>query len=679
MGIKNDFIEANLNILSRLFPDKDEKVIRNIIESKYKEKIKDPTIILDNNVTGECREIKLTTLSNWVSNEKPIISGNATFYMKSSDLQSPTANMLHSLKVGRKAIKKKMFSYPPNSDEYRRLDLEQLNTKIIMNAEYGASGTPTAAFYTKYSPAATTQMAQSMVTSAAAFFESYLGDNQKFYSINEWFDWINAVLSKDLDVDGFIYIPSEIEVIQRMRSLFANYNLNYTKIIEKFIRSGKADELVKIYYANNLKEFIRRHDNIQVLISNILIKLPNLVAAESISEIPSDKINEYPDTKSWNDYISKEMFLDPYNIPEIIKDDMDKLSEMITKYCYVDYITPDSIVKLNNHKRNTVLLVDTDSNVVNANLFCEFILDEIFNGCTFNRPRLYNDMICVNIIASILSTGISKMLKLYCKLHNFDKKNWDEIVMKNEFLFRIFFIMNKKKRYTASIVLREGHIMIPFKSEIKGMDFIKAGVSDEVSSKFTQMLKTHILFADEPDIHGLMCSLKKFEKEIYLSIKDGGTGYFKTQVYKDANAYKQTSSTDHAWQLQVFRAAAVWNELYPLEKIYSLDRIKILKLNVKSLSDIKIISNYKDICDKIESKIFNSNNPEIIKAGLKVIAIPSNIKKIPEWIIPLIDIDVTISDVMSSFRSVIDALNIEVVNFNTPNNKANLISPLISI
>lgn len=679
MGFKNNFVDDNVKILSRLFPDKDEKSIRKIVESKYKEKLKNPTIILDNNVTHESREIKLTTLINWVNNEKPIISGNATFYLKASDLQSPTANMLRSLKVGRKAIKKKMFSYSPISDEYKRLDREQINSKTIMNAEYGASGTPTAAFYTKYSPSATTLMAQSMVTSAAAFFESYLGDNQKFYSINEWFDWINAILSKKLDIDGFIYIPSEIEVIQRMKSLFAEYDLNYTKIIEKFVCSVGANELIKIYYTNNLKEFIRRHDNIQALISNILTKLPNLVAAESVSEIPSDKINEYPDTKSWNDYISKEMFLDPYNIPEIIKDDMDKLSEMITKYCYVDYITPDSIIKLNNHKRNTVLLVDTDSNVVNANLFCEFILDEIFNGCTFNRPRLYNDMICVNIVASILSTGISKMLKLYCKLHNFDKKNWDEIVMKNEFLFRIFFIMNKKKRYVASIVLREGNIMIPFKLEIKGLDFIKAVVSDEVTAKFTEMLKTHILFADKPDIHGLMDSLKKFEKEIYLSIKNGGTGYFKTQVYKDAKAYKQTGSTDHAWQLPVFRAVTVWNELYPLEKIYSLDRIKILKLNVKSLSDIKIISNYTDIYDKIESKIFNSNNPEIVKAGLKVIAIPSNIKKIPEWIIPLIDIDVTISDVMSSFRSVIDALNIEVVNFNTPNNKANLISPLISI
>ena len=39
-----------------------------------------------------------------------------------------------------------MFKYNPNSDEYAMLDLDQANKKVIMNAEYGGSGAPTAAF-----------------------------------------------------------------------------------------------------------------------------------------------------------------------------------------------------------------------------------------------------------------------------------------------------------------------------------------------------------------------------------------------------------------------------------------------------------------------------------------------------------------------------------------------------
>ena len=67
------------------------------------------------------------------------------------------------------------------------------------------------------------------------------------------------------------------------------------------------------------------------------------------------------------------------------------------------------------------------------------------------------------------------------------------------------------------------------------------------------------------------------------------------------------------------------------------------------------------------------------KYGLKVIAIPSNVKQIPEWIIGLIDYDVIISDVIGSFRSVLDALKIEEINLRTPNGKANITSSLISI
>jgi hypothetical protein len=48
-------------------------------------------------------------------------------------------------------------------------------------------------------------------------------------------------------------------------------------------------------------------------------------------------------------------------------------------------------------------------------------------------------------------------------------------------------------------------------------------------------------------------------------------------------------------------------------------------------------------------------------------------------LIPLIDYDVIISDVVSSFRSVLEALNIEDITFKTPNGNASLTSALISL
>ena len=70
--------------------------------------------------------------------------------------------------------------------------------------------------------------------------------------------------------------------------------------------------------------------------------------------------------------MAHEMFLDPYNPPDNIKDYRDELINLCKDFIYVEYLTPDSIIKLNNHKRNTVLLVDTDSNIINADIFVSF-------------------------------------------------------------------------------------------------------------------------------------------------------------------------------------------------------------------------------------------------------------------------------------------------------------------
>lgn len=677
MGIKQDYVDLNLKIFKRLFSDKDPKRIRQLIESKVKEKFKDPSINLDNNVTGENRDITLSTLTNWITIEKPVISGNATFYMKPEQLKSPTSNMLLTMKSDRKGIKKSMFVFDPNSYEYKQKDLGQQNLKIIMNADYGGSGTPTAAFYTKYSPPATTLMAQSIITTAAAFFEAFLGNNQKFFNINEFFDWANQVISTETEIEKWVKVPSIYQVTNRVHNLFYQLDLNSIPILDQFIFSLSEQERTKLYYTNNLNEFISNHSKPIDLIKRILEKLPKLEGASTVEEIPSQFRDKYSSTKDYNEFVSKEMFLNPYSPPISIIHELTILTETILQYCFVPYLTPDSIEKLNNHKRNTVLLVDTDSNVVNANLFVEFVLDNLFAGNTFGRKRLYNDMICINIIASILSKGIDKILKFYCKQHNFSQANWKEMVMKNEFMFKVFFNMETKKRYTASIALREGHIMIPFKLEIKGMDFIKAGVSDLVSKRFTDIIKNNILFSDSPNLHGLASDIKIFEKEIRQNIKNGNTDFFKILSFKDAKGYKDINK---AWQLQVYRGSMIWNELYPKNTITSLDRVKIIKLAVKDISDLKELSyiNY-DLYKTINSKIFNSPNKNIAKSGLSIIAIPLSVKTLPSWIIPLVDTDITVSNIMSSFGSVFRVLSFETVRFNTKNDKAVLYSPLIAI
>lgn len=688
LGVKKDCINEAVDTIMKILPDYDRDQIESIVTRKFKERLSNPAVTMDNNVTGMNKEIKLTDLCNWIDRTKPVISGNATFYMQPKVLKSPTSEMLRSLKRGRKEIKKKMFQYKATDDEYKRLDLAQLNAKVIMNAEYGASGAPTAAFYTKYSPAATTLLAQSIITVMAAFFEGYVGDNQKFYHINECVDWMNTIVKKkkDYDIFNWVVIPTYEETSNRIKSHFIAYNRSYDFVIDEYLKHCTAKELAYIYYANNIKEFIRRHKKVSNLIKNVLSTIPTYEAVMEDHEIPPRFRDKFRTAEKYNDWIAEVMFLNPYNIPESVKKYMNELTIILNKYCFIEYITPDSIVKLNNHKRNTVLLVDTDSNVIHADIFVSFVLDELFPNETFSRDRLYNDMICVSMLASIIDSCIINMLDFYGRCHNMDEESRKELVMKNEFMFRIFFLMLKKKRYAASILLREGHIMIPFKLEIKGVDFIKAGVTEDVTKRFTEIIRDNILFSNQLDVHGMMRELKRFEKEIYNDLRSGGVRFLKPQMYKSEGAYKTRydkksgNTVSGAWSLPVFRAAAIWNELYPNQKIYTMDRVKMIKLIVTSPSDLKKIEQkYPDEYKLVMDKIFNSHNPDIAKAGLKVIALPSTVGQIPKWIIELIDYDVVISDVMSSFKSIINAFRSEIINIKTPNGKANMISSLISI
>jgi hypothetical protein len=339
-----------------------------------------------------------------------------------------------------------------------------------------------------------------------------------------------TVTPKKDKIPKWVIIPTYEEVLIRIKRHFFMYDLSNDYVLDGYLKNCTPDELVYIYYANNMREFIRRHPNVSNLIKSALGALPLYEAAES--EVPEGFRDRFDSVKKYNEWVAEVMFLNPYNVPKDISGYMDELRTLLNQFCFVEYLTPDSIMKLNNHKRNTVLLVDTDSNVIFADIFVSFVLDELFPGETFCRSRLYNDMICVNMLASIIDPRVKDILDYYGRMHNMNEEARKELTMKNEFMFRVFFLMLKKKRYGASVALREGNIMIPFKLEIKGVDFIKAGVTEDVTERFTKILKDNILFSDELKLHDMMKELKKFEREIYQDLRSGGVKYLKPQMYK---------------------------------------------------------------------------------------------------------------------------------------------------
>jgi len=687
-SILDDYLNNALNILSKIYPTKSKKELRELITPILNIRLKNPSVNLDNNVIEENKDTTLVDLCNWIESELPVVSGNATFYMQPSVQASPTSTMLNAMKINRKKVKDEMFKYASGSDEAIAKELEQKNLKVILNADYGGSGNETAAFYNEYGPPATTLMAQSLITITAAFFESYVGDNQVFFSNNECFDWINTVILKDMRIPTWMKVPTSEEVYRRIASHNNLPSIRFCKVLKQLISSYNKDELCYLYYANNIRDFVTNHPYIQNLLRNVLTKLPIYEVSET--EVPSefkDKFNNSgEELKDYNNWVCEEIFMNPYKIPKIIKDDIEELIALFTQFIYVDYLTPDSIMKMNNHKRNTDILSDTDSVVVYIDNFISLILDEIFPDCTFNRKKMYTEFILGNTLTTFFSEGLKRLLDYYGRAHNMDDESRKQLAMKNELYFRVLFLMKVKKRYVASIALREGHVMLPFKIEIKGMDFIKSGVTELVSNRFTKILKDNILYPDEIDIHGMNRDLKLFEQEIINDLKSGGTQYLSTTTFQDDNGkYKEVVTKDEgnrssAWGQPGYVGTINWNEINTDNKIHSLDRVYIIKLISKEEDAIERIKNkYPDKYKIIKDKIFNSENKLIRNRGLRYICIPFGLEKIPEWIRPLIDYDIIVSDTIASFNSVLEVLEMENFDFKTPNGTANKISCLVSL
>lgn len=672
MNYINKYIDEMVSIIHRMYPDKDLDKVKKIIKNQVEKRLVNPIVNLDNNVTHENVDSDLLSVLKWIDNRKPVVSGNATFYKQPKEELSPTSNMLRGLKLERKKIKKQMFSYKPTDDEYGLLDLDQQNIKVVTNADYGGSGTKTAAFYTKWNPPATTLIAQSIITTMANLFESVIGDNNKFMSISECFDYMEIILSKinkDTKLPKWIHIPNREDLKRRMKLHFYKYSNEYSKPINDYVDHVNDTELVYLYYAHNLHQFILDHDKISKEFIYILQTLPLNPYPDHIPEEYKDK---FESLDKYCKYIQQEMFMNPYVHPESINDNLNKISDLLMEYVYVPYLTPDSIEKLNHHKRKTVMLVDTDSNVLYLDLFCKFIKHEICHDQTFGRAEIYNDLIIINIAASFLANMVESHLNLYGLKHNMDDESRAELTMKNEFLFRTLMLLNAKKSYLASIILREGNLFNPYKTEIKGVQFIKSAVSLTVSKRFEKIASDNILFSEEINLKGLIKDVREFEKEIIEGMRQGDTTYLKIAELKEENSYK------NKWSIQIFKAATVWNTIYPEDIIYPFDKAFIVKMGIHTISDLDPIKDkFPDIYDKIIKDIFNSPDDNIRKYGLSVIAVPSKYDKLPEWITILMDVELLCSNIMDSFKMILDSFRTEYITINTPSKKVERYTNLI--
>ena len=717
-----------------------KKDVEKIIERTIEERLENPTVTLDNNYTHEQKDSTLLSVLDWSLDRKPLIAGNGTFYKNQYEALNPTREMLDEWADNRKFFKKKMFQageiYGTNSREYNDNDRKQLNEKINMNSYYGGSGAKTSAFYSKWSGPATTLTAQSVISTAEQTFEAFLADNYVFLNLTELIEWIRSILKKDFYLDDFIVRVKRQDVIQHLLSRILNKEENDEEILQNYLTDCTIDELTFLYYKNNMIEFIENHNPVKDMIIDILEKVENYDHVDEkdpqwLRYIPSKHYDEFKSqsAKKWNKFVNKEMFMDPNSPPDSIIKELDVLSECIIKYVYTEYLSFDRIYRLKNFFRNTVTVIDTDSNFLSLDILMNYLLNSVIEPDGYGRSQRHNEFVLINTITFIITKIIRITLDFYGKQSNIPEEYRGRFDMKNEFFDELLVIAEKKKRYITKQTLREGNYNNPPKIDTKGFDFKKATTSEYAEKVFNQLIKDYVVTPEHVDVKSLINGLRAFKKEIITSIRNGERKFLPNGNAKEFGAYKEPGRE------QSVRGVLTWNYLYPDNQIELPAKISLVKMNIFNEEDMEDLERtHPEIYQTIMDKIFNDTtgffvtstfippityvNPkkkewysdipkkyqtkfkklgpfewnkwvdkvmdhevkiadkeregyyEYKKRGLQVLAIPSN-AKIPDWAMPYIDYDTMVNTIIAPFKPVLEIFNAKFPEIGKTRNGVN--------
>jgi hypothetical protein len=388
--------------------------------------------------------------------------------------------------------------------------------------------------------------------------------------------------------------------------------------------------------------------------------------ADDIASVPEFFISKHLDLdenaiiKKWNLFVNESAFLNPNSIPEAVASYMDEIKKLYMKYVYIDYIIADKIYRLRKFKRDAVVIVDTDSCIIQMDTWTELCRNYIMKSDYGRNPDM-NTYIAINSMTAILTDVIRDILYKYSHYTNICEEHCRVFNMKNEFLFSKLIIGTKKKRYMSLIKVREGTLLTKEKYDVKGFDYMKSGTSIQAKEFFDHIVKDLMLYTKDIDVSCIRKELEIFTNNIYNDLQAGNTGFLPLLKVKEAGNYADP------WREAGVRGAVTWNILYPDEGIEFPVSVSALKLTINDESDIAELQ-YTDpeIYEKLLEVLNHEMTYKVSKSGkresrgIAILCIPQG-AKIPEWTKPYIDYETIINTIIGKFKGVSNLLKIKSI------------------
>jgi len=617
-------------LLQLALPDANKEDIKKYLNTVIEKSLVNPECVLSNNYRNRVVNTTVLDLLDYIDITKPILAGGGVLFKNQHEVLNPPSHFLDGAIKKRKSIKKNLKNLQPGSFQYMMTDLKQLTEKVVANSYYGASGNEVSQFYNLYTALATTATGQSLISTMMCAFESFYANNVKFYDTSDMLLYIKNSLNKkgvrSVPIKDMPDVTDEM-IYTKMYDMFRFKNvINDTtkRVLANICLSLNQHEKRMLFYSSNLFEFFKI-PSIQDILLNIVYSVNS--------------------------------FKDPNTVPDSIKEQLDTLFKILHFWVVYDYPTFNRVNRLKFESRKCIVTIDTDSNMICLSKFIDFMVSIIKVKQTISQDENEIMYICINMMAYILTKYTQVILATYAKIANIPDDFAPLLNMKNELLFLRMLLTRNKKNYVGIIRLREGAELIPEKLDVKGIPFMKSVTSPETKKYFSDLVKSHILYADPISPSAVIIKVKEFARYIENSILTGEKRFLNPLSVKDPEAY------DNPFGNQGIRGTYVWNAVYPDKAISLPDKLTIAKVKMEKLDNIQVLQNTNpEIYRTLVNEVYENPDCGFRSKGINVIAIPSQVERVPEWITPFIDKNKIIDDNISKFNSILESLGLSMLD-----------------
>ena len=644
MNPYKEYLDRVFDTYMATHPNANPDKVRHHIQEMTDRNFKDIPCQLHNNITHERINTSVCHVFDWIEQRSPIITGNATFFMQHEEFLAPIVVMLETLKNERKAVKKAMYKYDKNSVEYALLNTEQLSIKVIMNADYGGSGTTLSPFYSCYIPPATTGSAKNITTSLICCLEFISGNNDnwaRLMNINELFDMIFAVLTDDrtdrMLINDVYYVD---DVLTWLLSRVSNVTGKDRRCLKTFLDTLTSDELCKLMLAFNPRLVLNKYVRSQVTeISEYLCRHHIDIDAFSTVDFHNDEqVAQLKDTIHVCGYGVKP--------PEEIAGLIEEVSKIIVDNCVYPFVPNDAELRAANMDREIVCVTDTDSLMVQfAHYIDDFqILDQTLS---FRDKCLVASAFGMRLFIEHIIPRMVEDIANFCNIK--DEYYRRKFVFKNEFAFLAMALI-AKKMYASAMFVQEGSPRNIHEIAVSGLSFKKRDAAEFLEPIMVDIYDKYVLTCDKVSLAGILDSYNDLRKTLVESLATDPS-YFKTLSIKSPDAYDPTKVLPAQ-----MRGAIVWNNIMSDEEILPMDRVKVIPLSFKLLREH---ANEDPKISEILRLCLIDNEKE---KDDPYICIPEHYHDIPIWISKVIDTDYAADKLLMPFRQLLDAFGVYVAD-----------------